>query len=87
MTDEGKPVEDELLQVPGDMVGLVGWTCRQVSKTGRWFFTRNWQEVSHQSLCFFVCLGNVSSDVIYGWMFSDEQMRKGLRCSLLLKEG
>jgi len=24
MTDEGKPVEDELLQVPGDMVGLVG---------------------------------------------------------------
>ncbi len=23
MTDEGKPVEDELLQVPGDMVGLV----------------------------------------------------------------
>lgn len=24
MTDEGKAVEDELLQVPGDMVGLVG---------------------------------------------------------------
>ena len=34
MTDEGKPVEDELLQVPGDMVGLVH---------------PNWQKISHQS--------------------------------------
>ena len=55
MTDEGKPVEDELLQVPADMVGLVPWTCRQVSETGRCCWPKLAGDIPSK-LCVFFCV-------------------------------
>lgn len=88
MTDEGTPVEDELLQVPGDMVGLVGaGHVASFPKLEDGFSPETGRRYPIKAFVFLVCSGHVSSDVIFGWMFSDEHSEERIAMFSTFKGG